>query len=96
MQVRTPPGHPGVSIENQLVPVRHDPQQLGRDRALPAPDARAYRLPATSTLQHYSARPGSALTGAGAVSDRMSMRHPVSRAASRAFWPSRPIARDNL
>ena len=32
---------------------------------------------------------------AGAVSDRMSMRQPVSRAASRAFWPSRPIASDS-
>lgn len=28
-----------------------------------------------------------------AVSGWMSMRHPVSRAASRAFWPSRPMAR---
>jgi hypothetical protein len=25
----------------------------------------------------------------------MSMRHPVSRAASRAFWPSRPIASES-
>ncbi len=29
------------------------------------------------------------------VSGRMSIRHPVRRAASRAFWPSRPIARDS-
>ena len=28
-------------------------------------------------------------------SGRMSMRHPVSRAASRAFWPSRPIASES-
>lgn len=34
-------------------------------------------------------------SGAGAVSDLMSIRHPVSRAARRAFWPSRPIASDN-
>ena len=32
---------------------------------------------------------------AGAVSERMSMRQPVSRAASRAFWPSRPMASDS-
>jgi hypothetical protein len=32
---------------------------------------------------------------AGAVSDRMSMRQPVSRAASRAFWPSRPMASES-
>jgi hypothetical protein len=25
----------------------------------------------------------------------MSIRHPVSRAASRAFWPSLPIANDS-
>lgn len=30
----------------------------------------------------------------GASSDRMSIRQPVRRAASRAFWPSLPIARD--
>jgi hypothetical protein len=34
-------------------------------------------------------------TGTGAVSGRISMRHPVSRAASRAFWPSRPMANDS-
>ena len=33
--------------------------------------------------------------GFGAVSERMSMRQPVSRAAKRAFWPSRPMASDN-
>jgi hypothetical protein len=31
----------------------------------------------------------------GAVSGRMSIRQPVSRAASRAFWPSRPMASDS-
>jgi hypothetical protein len=29
------------------------------------------------------------------VSGRMSIRHPVNLAASRAFWPSRPMARDS-
>ena len=29
------------------------------------------------------------------VSDRMSMRQPVIRAANRAFWPSFPIASDS-
>jgi hypothetical protein len=32
---------------------------------------------------------------AGATSGRMSMRQPVSFAASRAFWPSLPIASDS-
>jgi hypothetical protein len=37
-----------------------------------------------------------AATGeSGASSDRMSMRHPVILAASRAFWPSFPIASDS-
>ncbi len=30
-----------------------------------------------------------------AASDRMSIFQPVSRAASRAFWPSLPMASDN-
>jgi N utilization substance protein A len=34
-------------------------------------------------------------SGGGSVSDRMSMRHPVSLAARRAFWPSLPMASDN-
>ena len=33
--------------------------------------------------------------GAEAASERMSMRHPVRRAARRAFCPSRPMARDS-
>ena len=37
--------------------------------------------------------PGTAPSGT--TSGRMSIRHPVSRAASRAFWPSRPIASDS-
>ena len=48
-----------------------------------------------------AARCGAAASGrvrrlaAGAASLRMSMRHPVSRAASRAFCPSLPIASDS-
>ena len=40
---------------------------------------------------------GAALSGAaaGAVSETMSIFQPVSRAASRAFWPSLPIASDS-
>ena len=40
----------------------------------------------------------SVLTGAScdpSVSGRMSMRQPVSLAASRAFWPSRPMASES-
>jgi hypothetical protein len=34
-------------------------------------------------------------SAASAVSGRMSMRQPVSRAARRAFWPSLPMASDS-
>src|SRR5439155_16706635 len=37
-----------------------------------------------------------AFASATETSLRMSMRQPVRRAASRAFWPSRPIARDSI
>ena len=37
-----------------------------------------------------------ALASATETSLRMSIRQPVSRAASRAFWPSRPIASDSI
>ncbi len=42
-----------------------------------------------------SAAEMTAIDGSGASSDRMSMRHPVILAASRAFWPSLPIASDS-
>ena len=37
-----------------------------------------------------------AFASATETSLRMSIRQPVSRAASRAFWPSRPIASDSI
>ena len=39
--------------------------------------------------------PSSCSSSANSVSERMSIRQPVSRAASRAFWPSRPIASES-
>jgi hypothetical protein len=69
---------------------------------LDAPVTRAYLravMPANypSTTAANPARPANDCPywPCGAVSERMSIRHPVSRAASRAFWPSRPIANDN-
>ena len=53
--------------------------------------------PKTKVLLTAGARPtqlASGVSGA-AASLRMSMRHPVSRAANRAFWPSLPIASDS-
>ena len=39
---------------------------------------------------------GAAAASAAATSLRMSIRQPVSRAASRAFWPSRPMASESI
>ena len=39
---------------------------------------------------------GDAQASAAATSLRMSIRQPVRRAASRAFWPSRPIASESI
>ena len=41
-------------------------------------------------------RAAAALASATDTSLRMSIRQPVRRAASRAFWPSRPIASDSI
>jgi hypothetical protein len=70
------------------------------------PDAGAHRVagPESSPVgPHQSTAYGrrgasSALVaacGVPSVSGRMSIRHPVSFAASRAFWPSRQMARDS-
>ena len=70
------------------------------------PDAGAHRVagPESSPVgPHQSTAYGRrgaswALVGACAVpsvSGRMSIRQPVSFAASRAFWPSRPMASDS-
>ena len=43
-----------------------------------------------------SAAAAAALASATDTSLRMSMRQPLSRAARRAFWPSRPIASESI
>jgi hypothetical protein len=93
VQMGAPPGQPASRVRHQDAVAGDDAQQLGRVGALPAPDAGADRRAQTE----LSASP----TGAGAAggsrvtSGRMSMRQPVSRAASRAFWPSLPIASES-
>jgi hypothetical protein len=67
-----------------------DPQQLGGGRAPSAPDAGADRRAQPSPPA------GAAAAGSGrSTSGRMSIRQPVSRAASRAFCPSLPIASES-
>ena len=43
----------------------------------------------------HSGTPAAGPASSGAASDLMSIRQPVSRAASLAFWPSLPIASDS-
>ncbi len=60
------------------------------------PGTTAHR-PAAFPVAVRPGRPGQspAASGSGSVSERMSMRQPVSRAASRAFCPSLPMANDS-
>jgi hypothetical protein len=85
-------------------------ERLGRlsysaDRTIRAPDhaeARHIRKPGPCRSRAYSgacaAGPAEETAGPSAgtaASDLMSMRQPVSLAASLAFWPSLPIASDS-
>ena len=58
-------------------------------RSLPAPGARR------STGQPTDSDSGAPDVERGSASLRMSIRQPVRRAASRAFWPSLPMASDS-
>ena len=57
--------------------------------------------PRTPSAAHSELASGSGTSGAEracdgfSVSGRISIRQPVSRAANRAFWPSRPIANES-
>lgn len=46
-------------------------------------------------VTHAGTTPAHVTTTQASLSGRMSIRQPVSRAASRAFCPSRPIARES-
>lgn len=90
-----------------LVLDRDDAQQIGLGGSHPAAHAGAHGALELSRRRAYRAGwprggasprhrpPGRQVTGAGSASLWMSMRHPVSRAASRAFCPSLPIASDS-
>jgi hypothetical protein len=65
-------------------PIRETEAAIAQQRNLPPLDPASRRC-------RVLVRPG--YFSAAATSGRMSMRQPVSRAASRAFWPSRPMAR---
>jgi hypothetical protein len=69
-----------------------DPQQIDFLRLPAAPDAGTDG--AGHDVQPSHVPPGAQASGVS-VSERMSIRQPVSRAASRAFCPSRPMASDS-
>ena len=79
-------GEPGVRPSRPQSSARRHPT---RPAALPSPSAAGE--PAGCAAAPAVSGPPSA----PCASDRMSMRQPVSFAASRAFWPSLPIASDS-
>lgn len=108
VHVSTATRQPSSGIWDDPARLRHDPDE--RRRIVPDPTSHAHaqepdwgdrrRVYSSSHLAQSTDAAGGtseprAAGSATAVSGRMSMRHPVSRAASRAFWPSRPMASDN-
>ncbi len=93
VQVGPPPGQPAGRVRQEEPLAGDDAQQVGGGGALPAPDTGADRRAQTE----LSASPTGveAAGGSRVTSGRMSIRQPVSRAASRAFWPSLPIASES-
>ena len=81
---------PGIGDDPPLH--QHDSEQARHPIPLTAPDAGAHRATDRAHDVTVISNHGSP---ALAASERMSMRHPVMRAASRAFCPSRPMASDN-
>ena len=85
---------PSGRIGGESTSERDHTQQVGLRPLRPAAHARALRTRRTSRGRVYRAHsPGG--SGAPSASLWMSIRQPVSRAASRAFWPSLPIASES-
>jgi hypothetical protein len=89
VQVGPAPGLPAGRVGDQDALDGDHPQQIGGLSAPPAPDAGAGRGAQTGLSA------SGAVAGSRVTSGRMSIRQPVSRAASRAFCPSFPIASDS-
>jgi hypothetical protein len=87
---------PGIGLGGALL--GHHAQQLRDGGPLSAADAGALGLGGAGHPQvagSTSAAVAGTELSAGATSGRMSMRQPVSRAARRAFCPSRPMASES-
>lgn len=102
MQGCTSSRQPARGIGDDAVLDYHGPQQLSARHPTTASHTGAYRSRATDHWEVYlldhprgSAGAAERCGAATGVSGRMSMRHPVSRAARRAFWPSFPIASES-
>ena len=90
VQVRPPAGQHPALVDLEVPGAGDDPEQVGGRRAAAAADAGADRRVQPSPPA------GAVAPGPGrSTSGRMSIRQPVSRAASRAFCPSLPIASDS-
>lgn len=66
-----------------------------RSATSPEPASPAPTAPATETLGHVYGQSSVLAADPAGTSGWMSMRHPVRRAASRAFCPSLPMARES-
>ena len=110
MQMRSTAREPAAEVGDQSALHRHDPQEVGRGRPFTAAHTgahgaresrrttgrgRVYRVVHPSAPSAAPGTPRGSSPDPGPVSGRMSIRQPVRRAASRAFWPSRPIASES-
>ena len=108
VQMSTATRQPPCEVRNDLARLCHDPDE--RRRIVPDPTSHAHAqkpergdrrrvYPSGHLAQSTDGAGGTsepvAAGSATAVSGRMSMRQPVRRAARRAFWPSRPMARES-
>ncbi len=92
---RSPARQASCEVRDQAVLDSDDAQQSGWRRPFPAPHAGADRARTASHVRAYRSAGSADAPDAPSVSLWMSIRHPVRRAASRAFWPSLPIASES-
>ena len=92
---RSPARQAPCEVGDQAVLDSDDAQQSGLHRPFPAPHAGADRARTASHVQLYRSARSADAPDSPSVSLWMSMRHPVRRAARRAFCPSLPIASDS-
>lgn len=97
VHIRPPTRHPSVQVGHEGHTHHDHPNQVTLWCPLPATHTGAQRrTPGVYPSHAAQAAAGGGESGPpGPLSGRISIRQPVIRAASRAFWPSRPIAKDS-